>query len=265
MTLDPCRACRSPTRPAFCAQLLGKPVRYEACTECGYLQTQAPDWLHKAYASAIDSMDTGILSRNQLNVQRVIATLMALRRLRGRVVDHAGGYGVLVRLLRDAGVDAYWQDKYCDNLFARGFEADDHPCDLITAFEVFEHFEHPTQELRAMLRRAPHVLLSTELIPGTADPDPSWWYLGGEHGQHIGFFRRSSLERMAQDAGCHLGTDGKRLHLFSRQPIPATWRALVAAPTLTRLAQRVWLRSKTMSDFEQMRSTADAADSRRSA
>lgn len=265
MSLDLCRTCGSPTRLGFHSKVLGKPVRYEACTTCGYFQTQSPDWLDLAYASAINVMDTGILYRNLLNVHRVTATLAALRRLRGRVVDHAGGYGVLVRLLRDAGVDAFWQDKYCDNLLARGFEADEQPADLVTAFEVFEHFEHPTDELRAMLRLAPNVLLSTELIPGAADPDPSWWYLGSEHGQHIGFFRITTLERMARDTGCHVSTDGERLHLFSKQPIPRSWRTLIGSPLLTRLAKRIWLRSKTNSDFDHMRSIASATESQRSA
>jgi hypothetical protein len=264
MRPDPCRACGAPTHLAFHSKVLNRPVCYEACSVCGYLQTQTPDWLEQAYASAINIMDTGILYRNLLNVHRVVATLAALRRLHGRVVDHAGGYGVLVRLLRDAGIDAYWQDKYCDNLLARGFEADEHPSDLVTAFEVFEHFEYPTEELHVMLRRAPSVLLSTELIPGVADPDPSWWYLGPEHGQHIGFFRKATLERMAQDTGCYFSTDGERLHLFSKHPIPAIWRALIGAPTLTRLARRIWLRSKTNSDFDRMRGIA-AAESQRGA
>lgn len=265
MTLGPCRACGAPTRAAFEAPVLGRPVRYETCESCGYLQTETPYWLARAYASAINVLDTGIMYRNQLNVHRVIGTLAAARRLRARVVDYAGGYGILVRLLRDAGVDAYWQDKYCENLLARGFEADDEPCELLTAFEVFEHFERPLDELRNMLQRASSVLLSTELLPGGADPEPTWWYLAPEHGQHIGFFRQATLAQMARTVGCHFASDGQRLHLFSTRPIPAAWRALIAAPTLTRLARRLWLRSKTNGDFDRMRGIAAAAESRRSA
>ena len=152
---DRCRVCGGPSRHMFSQRLLDHDVSYFDCAQCGYFQTEAPHWLDQAYASAINDVDTGILWRNQLNARRVVMTLAAVGRLSGRVVDHAGGYGILVRLLRDLGVDARWRDKYCQNLVARGFEADAAPCDLITAFEVFEHLEDPMAELRQMLAQAP--------------------------------------------------------------------------------------------------------------
>src|SRR6185295_6679379 len=120
---------------AFSQKVFGREVNYFDCAHCGYVQTEAPYWLARAYADPIDEMDTGIMWRNNLNVARVLHTLAALRRLSGRVLDHAGGYGILVRLLRDAGVEAHWDDKYCRNVLSRGFEADGQPYDLVTAFE----------------------------------------------------------------------------------------------------------------------------------
>ena len=119
-----CRVCASSARYVYSLPVLGDEVDYFDCAACGYFQTQEPYWLAKAYGSAINSVDTGILYRNQLNIWRVATTLLILGKLKGKVVDHAGGYGILVRLLRDAGIDAYWRDKYCENLLARGFEAD---------------------------------------------------------------------------------------------------------------------------------------------
>ena len=49
--------------------------------------------------------------RNRINTQVVLMTLLALRVPRERVVDFAGGYGLLVRQLRDLGVDVLWRDK----------------------------------------------------------------------------------------------------------------------------------------------------------
>ena len=248
-----CRVCGSPSQFAFSQQVLGRDVAYFDCRHCGYVQTQTPTWLDEAYADPIDEMDTGIMSRNNLNVARVVYTLAALHQLHGRVLDHAGGYGILVRLLRDAGVEAHWDDKYCRNLLARGFEVDAKPYDLVTAFEVFEHLEHPVSELEAMLSKAPRALLSTDLIMSEETPAPDWWYFGPEHGQHIGFFRARTLQFIADRVGCHVRTDGRSLHLFSKKAIPWTWRALQRVPRAARMLARLRLRSKVWSDFEAIR------------
>lgn len=257
-TSHACRVCGSTPRLTFSSRVLGHTVDYFDCEDCGYFQTEQPYWLEQAYSSAINSVDTGILWRNQLNVRRVIMTLAAFGCLRGRVIDHAGGYGILVRLLRDTGVDAYWRDKYCTNLMARGFEAADGSCDVLTAFEVFEHMEHPLPELKRLLCEAPIVLLSTELISSGAPPDPDWWYLGPEHGQHIGFFRARTLAWMAQRLGCHHVSANQSLHLFSRSSVPRRWallqRGLAAAP----LIAKSMLHSRTMNDFERLRSLASS-------
>lgn len=236
--------------------MLGLPVDYFDCPECGYLQTETPNWLERAYSVAINDVDTGIMARNIVNARRVMMTLHAYGRIDGRVVDHAGGYGILVRLLRDCGVNAYWRDKYCDNLLARGFEAGPEPVDLLTAFEVFEHLERPLEELQALLAQAPIVLISTELL-GTA-PDPDWWYLGPEHGQHIGFFRERTLARMAAQAGCHFASNGRHIHVFSRSPVPRSWRLLQRAQRLAGLVVGRRLHSLTLPDFETLRQRRSA-------
>lgn len=245
-----CRVCGAASPRVYSGRVLGHDVDYHDCSACGYFQTETPHWLEQAYSAAINDVDTGILWRNQRNLRRVVMTLAAFGQLQGRVVDHAGGYGILVRLLRDAGVDARWQDKYCANLVARGFEADDSPCDLLTAFEVFEHFEQPLEELRSMLTRAPLVLLSTELVPTVAPPAPDWWYLGATHGQHIGFFRSRTLAWMAQALGVHHASDGRQLHLFSRTPIPARWRRLQRLHRLAPLVARWRLKSLREHDHD---------------
>lgn len=251
--VDRCRVCSSPAKLVFRQALLRHDVGYFECNECGYLQTEAPFWLEQAYASAINDVDTGVLWRNQLNARRVVLTLATFGRLSGRVVDHAGGYGILVRLLRDYGIDARWRDKYCQNLVARGFDADDSPCDLITAFEVFEHLVAPLVELQQMLAQAPWVLISTELVPTESPTPQDWWYLGPEHGQHIGFFRASTLHWMARKLRCHVVTDNASLHLFSRAPAPWYWLTLVKQARLAPIIARLRLRPKVLDDFEQLR------------
>ena len=76
------------------------------------------------------------MMRNATNVDLVISTLSTIGILKGKVVDFAGGYGILVRMLRDKGIDAYWSDQFTPNLLSRGFEYSGDTVNLLSAFEV---------------------------------------------------------------------------------------------------------------------------------
>jgi hypothetical protein len=224
-------------------------VKYFECPCCAYVQTEQPYWLDRAYEDAINDSDTGIVARNSMNARITIGTLAALGKLRGKVVDFAGGYGLLVRMLRDYGVDALWTDPFCDNLVARGFEHTDGHADLVTAFEAFEHFIDPVAELTRMLAIAPNVLLSTMMIPLPAPSHDAWWYYGREHGQHVGFFRRKTLELLAAKMGKTLVTDGYLHHLFADRPINERgWKLALRLNRLVPAMHKWRLKSKTWSD-----------------
>ena len=247
--VDTCRACGAQSAYLQSGIVLDLEVSYFECPVCGYVQTEAPHWLDRAYVEAINSSDTGILARNQINARLVLATLLALRRLDGTVVDCAGGYGFLVRMLRDYGVNALWSDPFSENLVARGFEHKAESAELVTAFEAFEHFERPAEELDKLLRIAPSVLLSTEIIADPAPRHGDWWYYGKEHGQHIGFFRVRTLERLAHARHKRLLSNGTTYHLITDQPVNrAVWRAATRANKLLPLLLRRRLESRTWSD-----------------
>ena len=184
-----CRNCNSHMVALFAGELIGHQVSYFECLNCSYIQTEDPFWLDQAYAEAINDSDTGIMVRNQSNARIVLATMLLLKNLDGTLVDCAGGFGILVRLLRDYGINALWLDRYCNNILARGFEHTNEKAVLVTAFEAFEHFVNPAEELDRLLAIAPNLLLSTEIIADPAPKPQNWWYYGKEHGQHIGFFR----------------------------------------------------------------------------
>lgn len=249
-----CRVCGTTHfGPSFSAQLLNQRVDYFDCRVCGYLHTQEPTWLDQAYVSAINNCDTGIMLRNQTNVGIVLATLGMLGSRLGRVVDCAGGYGILVRLLRDKGVDALWADPYCKNLLAIGFEYTNEEASLVTAFEAFEHFVEPLHEVEKLFAIAPNLLISTELIPTPTPASDKWWYYGLDHGQHIGFYRIQTLKWIAKRYNKHLISDGSSYHLFSETRISEfCWR------NTCKLAHRLpsvftrGMRSKVWSDFEKM-------------
>jgi hypothetical protein len=251
ITADKCRACGAEAAFLWAGIIIDVAVRYFECPKCGYVQTERPYWLDRAYATAINDSDTGILVRNLSNANLVLATLWLLGARGGRVVDYAGGYGILVRLLRDYGVDAWWSDPFCDNLLARGFQRSDQTASLVTAFEAFEHFVEPEHEFEKMLAIGPNVLLSTLLIPRPAPEHANWWYYGAEHGQHVGLFREDTLRAMARRHGKRLVSNGAFYHLITDEPVNALlWKLLIRASTSMPSAFRRGLNSKTWSDHQ---------------
>jgi len=224
-------------------------VDYYECATCGYVQTEQPTWLERAYAEAINDSDTGIMARNLYNVRVVPITLLLIGDLRATVVDYAGGYGILVRLLRDYGLHAFWSDRYCKNLVCRGFEYSEGGAGLVTAFECFEHFVDPAQELQQMLKVAPNILFSTEIIPEPMPKPGNWYYYGREHGQHIGFYKVKTLDLMAKRHGKYLVTDGRYYHLFCERPInEALWKIAVRSNRVLSLIVKKYFKSLTWDD-----------------
>ena len=199
-----CRACGSNAHYIFSGTLIDQTVRYYECDACQFVETEAPYWLEKAYASAINDSDTGLVMRNQISARLTAVTLLLMRKHKGRVVDFAGGYGLLTRLLRDMGIDASWSDPYCTNLLAKGFEHDGKSADLVTAFEAFEHFVDPLIEVEKMFAIAPTIFLSTTICPTPTPAHSDWWYYGKEHGQHISLYRARSLEAIEKKIRCEV-------------------------------------------------------------
>ncbi|MBA2707457.1 MAG: class I SAM-dependent methyltransferase [Gemmatimonadaceae bacterium] len=131
-------------------------------------------------------------------------------------LDYGGGYGLFTRMMRDAGFDFFWQDRYSSKLFARGFEYDASsgaPASL-TAFELFEHLADPRVETQAMRQLSPNVVFSTLLLPEPVPPAHDWWYYALEHGQHVSFYTEAALEHLAREGGATLATNRSDLHMF---------------------------------------------------
>jgi hypothetical protein len=238
--MSSCRVCARPAVPRFEATVLGRhPVRYFQCSECGYLQTEEPTWLAEAYCEAINVVDTGLVERNLRFAEETALLLFHFFDRGGKFVDWAGGTGLFTRLMRDAGFDFRWFDPYATNVHARGFEArpDEREVELVTTFESFEHFVQPAEELERMLAMSRTVLFSTELLPSPAPPPGDWWYYGLDHGQHIGFFERRTLERLAARHHLRLYAWGP-LHLLTDREL-SPWKVRLVRKLRRRLLRRV--------------------------
>lgn len=238
-----CKLCGGATEPFGELLVLGRHrAHYQRCRACGYVAVENPHWLKQAYADhAIAALDTGIAMRNLWLTDAVDALLRWRFRKVRTALDYGAGTGLFVRLMRDRGHDFRWSDPYCENLFALGFEADDHTaCDLITCFEVAEHLVDPLPTFRQLTERAPILIFSTELLPERYNRPGEWHYYAPETGHHVGFFTTASLQGLANNLGRRFASDGHMLHAFTTEPFNPRWLRVVSkqrrARRLLRLA-----------------------------
>lgn len=238
MSVTSCRACGEETLPIFSGIILKNiPVTYHQCPACETLQLSDPHWLSKAYTlNHYPDPDTGRLMRAQV-IHRVIRRLRALRLLPKCTtsLDEGAGLGLLVRLLRDNGCEAWGHDPYATPVFAEPYILPTWPegnFHLITATEVIEHTIETADFLKDLGDRlSPKgiLLITTELHDPARLPDPSNWpYLAQDFGQHITFLSANGLRALVKRAGLHwwasLEFAGCQcIHLISRTP-PSRWK-----------------------------------------
>lgn len=218
-----CKICNSDTKKIFEKKVLLKyDVTYLRCNSCLFVQTENPYWLDEAYASAITSLDIGLPYRNILlrtEIEKIIDSFFPESSI---YLDYAGGYGLFVRLMRDNGFDFYRQDDYCDNLFAKHFDITDlklNRFDLVTAFEVLEHFKNPIEEIAKIFEFSDSVIFTTDLAPETVEEIENWWYIAQETGQHIAFYNKKSMEFIANKFNKNYYCKDGKIHIFTSKVI----------------------------------------------
>jgi len=264
-----CKLCGGATESFGELAVLGHHrAHYQRCRACGYVTVENPHWLDEAYADrAIAALDTGIVVRNLWLADAVDALLRWRFRKVRTALDYGAGTGLFVRLMRDRGHDFRWSDPYCDNLFARGFEAGDNTTfDLVTCFEVAEHLTDPLPVFRQLSERAPILIFSTELLPERNNRPGEWYYYAPETSHHVGFFTTESLQGLANKLGRHFASDGRMLHAFTAEPLDPRWLRVVSkqrrARRLLRLAGKharlTWRDAETLTQALRAQQSANA-------
>jgi methyltransferase family protein len=232
MNCNRCRLCHGSVEKQFELTVLRRlEIGYWRCHECGSLQTDEPHWLAEAYASSLTVSDVGAVRRCLTCRALIWLVLRSLRMGRARLLDYGGGSGLLCRLLRDIGIDAWTSDLYGSSEYARLFCVDADAVapgsfEVVTAFEVFEHLPSPYDDLPKLFHLSPEVLIaSTE--PYKINHDKNWWYLSPSTGQHVFFYSREALRLLANRFGYSLQSIG-HWHIFARRSIKPVTRKVLA-------------------------------------
>ncbi|MGA9383362.1 MAG: methyltransferase domain-containing protein [Phormidium sp.] len=218
-----CKICQTDAIHFANARILDKyDIDYFKCENCGFVQTEEPYWLSEAYTNAIASSDVGLVFRNMQFSKITSNIIFSIFDHSSQFLDYGGGYGLFVRLMRDAGFDFYWYDKFCENIFAKGFVAfsEEGEYELVTAFEVFEHFSNPLTEIQNILKFSRNIFFSTELLPEDNPKPGEWWYYSLQDGQHISIYTVKSLSILAEQMGLNFYSNGLNLHLITEKQIP---------------------------------------------
>ena len=252
-----CKVCQSKTKLAFTAKVLKKyEVHYFKCDNCGFMFTEEPYWLEESYKSPINVIDTGILDRNLYFGKVVSSLIFFFFNKDSSFLDYAGGYGIFTRHMRDCGYDFFWSDKYSNNLMARGFEIERSSApetfEAITVFEVFEHLPDPLLEIEKMIAFSTNVFFSTKLLPEQIPEPNKWWYYEFNHGQHISFYSKKTLEFIAGKFNLNFYTFGE-IHLFTKRKInPVLFPVIVKLSKygIAAFINKFFMKSKTWADHQ---------------
>jgi SAM-dependent methyltransferase len=236
----PCKICTQPSpligvvdfsknceeRRGMRLPLVGVPIYYRRCRQCGFLFTEAFDaWSAADFAQHIYNADYSVVDPDYLGA-RAAGNAQFTTHLFGSsaatlsVLDYGGGGGLLAQHLRAAGfaaVDTY--DPFVPE--HRGRPARKY--NLVTCFEVLEHAPDPmgvAAEVADCLDNEGMVLASTLVQP---EPFPNdgvaWWYVSPRNG-HISIHSRASLGRMWSSAGLKAAALSDSLHVAFRK-LPA--------------------------------------------
>lgn len=244
-----CKICGSNSSHAFTSKVLNKyDVKYFKCRNCDYLFTEEPYWLDEAYKSPINISDTGIMSRNIFFSKIVSSIIYFCFDKSAKYLDYAGGYGIFTRLMRDIGFDFYWHDDFTTNLLARGFEKSESRYELLTAFEVFEHFVNPIDEVKKMLALSDSIIFSTVTLPQDI-PSSDWWYYGFEHGQHISFYSEKTLRIIADNFGLNFYSL-KNLFIITRKKLNPVKLKILKIMSLIGLHLYIRLKMSSLTDID---------------
>jgi hypothetical protein len=220
---DACRLCGGGAKFIFEKLILRcHRVSYFRCSSCGSIQTELPYWLDEAYAVPGVHMDVGSATRTVKNWMAAGTLFDKIGLARDSlIVDFGAATGLFARLLRDVGYNARSYDKYSSAHLTNYFNSE-HPEKsapiIVTAFEVFEHFVDPKQEISALLLNKPDLLIFTTWF--CDDQNDDWVYFVEDTGQHVFLYKQQAVRDFVDNLGYDLVLTSF-FHIFVRREAAA--------------------------------------------
>ncbi len=228
MTNVYCRLCNGTCQKLFDKEVMFQHlVGYYECGKCDSLQTEDPYWLEEAYSeSNLAAIDTFAANRVISNAA-LTWTVAQIFSASEKILDYGGGDGLLVRLLRDQGMNAYVFDRYGKPNYALTFDGKlEKGYQTVTAFEVLEHLPHPAQLFEEIASVEPQIfLVSTSLY---ARQGSDWSYLAPEAGTHVFFYSHKAIGWIAKRWGWHV-TIKPRFIVFHKQTLSTPQKLALSA------------------------------------
>ena len=198
--------------------LLGVPVYYHRCDNCGLIFSNAFDqwsaadfqnYIYNAAYAEVDPEHTDVHPRKLADM--VFSFIKGAGDL--RVLDYGGGTGLTAAVLRDKGIAAISWDPMREE--AQPVQS---RFDLVTCFEVFEHTATPRSTAENALTFLDHkgVLLFSTLAIDTLTPrDAGFWYIAPRNG-HITLYSPKSLQALFAPLDCNVHHFNDNVHMAYR-------------------------------------------------
>lgn len=121
----------------------------------------------------------------------------------------------------------------------------DNDIELLTAVEVFEHFENPLKEIENLFKISDNIFFTQTTIPDNIPQANDWWYFACETGQHISFYTNKTLDLIAEKfSKKHLYYN--EIHLFTNKNISlSSFKKIIK----NKKDAKIPLKSKTWEDY----------------
>jgi Methyltransferase domain len=233
-----CKVCRGPTRlfdvldfNRQCALnspypdgLSGIPVHYHQCTQCQFIFTAffddfgAEQWVEHVYNADYARIDPEFDGTRALRTVAIVkAAMRPWWQAAHTACDYGGGKGLMAAALRQQGYAFNSTDPFGDkhgSTPASGY-------DMLTAFEVLEHFPQPAESFAQIVELCNTerclMLLSTNLVDPKLQAGSlvSWWYAAPRNG-HISLYAEGTMQWLAQAHGMQYKRISTGLHLFGK-------------------------------------------------